>query len=69
MPIIDRLAKEGLLFRNCFCTHSICTPSRAVIFKGKYSHFNGVSKFTALDQSRPIGRGATQSLKGLWGRG
>ena len=27
-PNIDRLAKEGMLFRNCFCTNSICTPSR-----------------------------------------
>lgn len=52
-PNIDRLAKEGMLFRNCFCTNSICTPSRAVIFTGKYSHINGVYKFTALDQSQP----------------
>ncbi len=52
-PNIDRLAQEGMLFRNCFCTNSICTPSRAVIFTGKYSHINGVYKFTALDQSQP----------------
>jgi len=52
-PHIDRLADEGMLFRNCFCTNSICTPSRAVIFTGKYSHVNGVYKFTALDQSQP----------------
>jgi len=41
-PNIDRLAKEGMLFRNCFCTNSICTPSRAVILTGKYSHKNGI---------------------------
>ncbi len=52
-PKLDRLAKEGMLFRNCFCTNSICTPSRSVIFTGKYSHLNGVYKFTALDQSQP----------------
>ncbi len=52
-PQIDRLAKEGMLFRNCFCTNSICTPSRAVIFTGTYSHVNGVYKFTALDQRQP----------------
>src|SRR5262245_15705069 len=39
---IDRLAKEGMLFRNCFCTNSICAPSRAVILTGKHSHLNGV---------------------------
>ena len=52
-PNIDRLANEGMLFETCFCTNSICTPSRAVLFTGKYSHLNGVYKFTALDQSQP----------------
>lgn len=40
-PNIDRLAQEGMLFRNCFVTNSICGPSRAVILTGKYSHLNG----------------------------
>jgi arylsulfatase A-like enzyme len=40
-PNIDRLAREGMLFRNCFCTNSICGPSRAVILTGKHSHLNG----------------------------
>jgi arylsulfatase A-like enzyme len=41
-PNLDRLAKEGMRFTNCFCTNSICAPSRAVILTGKYSHLNGV---------------------------
>jgi len=41
-PNLDRLAKEGMLFENCFCTNSICAPCRAVILTGKYSHINGV---------------------------
>ena len=52
-PNIDRLADEGMLFRNCFVTNSICTPSRAAIMTGKYAHINGVYKFTALDQRQP----------------
>jgi len=40
-PHMDRLAREGMLFRNCFCTNSICGPSRAVILTGKHSHLNG----------------------------
>ena len=40
-PNIDRLANEGMLFRNCYVTNSICGPSRAVIPTGKYSHLNG----------------------------
>ena len=40
-PNIDRLASQGMLFRNSFCTNSICGPSRAVILTGKHSHLNG----------------------------
>ncbi|UCD52604.1 MAG: sulfatase-like hydrolase/transferase [Phycisphaerales bacterium] len=41
-PTIDRLAAEGMLFENAFCTNSICTPSRATIMTGQYSQTNGV---------------------------
>ena len=41
-PNIDRLASEGVLMENVFCSNSICTPSRAVIMTGLYSHKNGV---------------------------
>lgn len=40
-PNIDKLAAEGMLFENSFCTNSICGPSRAVILSGKHSHKNG----------------------------
>ncbi len=40
-PNIDRLASEGMLFVNSFCTNSLCGPSRAVIQTGKFSHLNG----------------------------
>ncbi|HRW51346.1 MAG TPA: sulfatase, partial [Phycisphaerae bacterium] len=40
-PNIDRLAAQGMLFRNSFCTNAICGPSRAVILAGKHSHING----------------------------
>lgn len=40
-PNIDRLANEGMLFENSFCSNSICGPSRAVILSGKHSHKNG----------------------------
>jgi len=41
-PNIDRLAEEGMLFRNAFVTNAICGPSRAVILTGLHSHLNGV---------------------------
>ncbi len=40
-PNIDKLASQGMLFQNSFCTNSICGPSRAVIQTGKHSHING----------------------------
>jgi len=40
-PNIDTLAAQGMLFKNSFCTNSICGPSRAVIQTGKHSHING----------------------------
>jgi arylsulfatase A-like enzyme len=42
-PNIDRLAGEGVYFRNAFCTTSLCSPSRASILGGLYAHSHGVS--------------------------
>jgi arylsulfatase A-like enzyme len=50
-PNIDRLTTEGCLLRNAFCTNSICTPSRATILTGQYSHINGV--YTLADALDP----------------
>ena len=51
-PNIDRLAREGMMLRNVFVTNSICTPSRAAILTGQYSHLNGVPVFNRFDSSR-----------------
>jgi arylsulfatase A-like enzyme len=45
-PQLDRIAREGVRFDACFCTNSICTPSRAAVLTGTYNHVNGV---TTLD--------------------
>jgi arylsulfatase A-like enzyme len=45
-PNLDRIAQDGMRLDNCFCTNSICTPSRAVILTGLHSHVSGV---TTLD--------------------
>ena len=50
-PNIDRLARGGMRFDNCFVTNSICTPSRACILTGQYSHLNGVK--TLSDEIDP----------------
>ncbi|WP_430817184.1 sulfatase family protein [Carboxylicivirga sp. RSCT41] len=40
-PNLDKLANEGMLFKRCMVTNSICGPSRAAILTGKHSHANG----------------------------
>ena len=56
-PNIDRIAKEGAIFRNNFCTNSICGPSRAVILTGKHNHMNGFrmngDRFDGSQQTYP----------------
>ncbi|OQB85965.1 MAG: Arylsulfatase [Planctomycetes bacterium ADurb.Bin126] len=52
-PNIDRIAKEGMRMDCCLVTNSICSPSRAVIITGKYSHINGVPVFNTFDGSQP----------------
>ena len=51
-PHLDRLAREGALLTRVFVTNSICTPSRAAILTGQYSHLNGVTVFNRFDSSR-----------------
>ncbi len=41
-PNIDRLAHEGAMLNNCFCTNALCTPSRATILTGLHAHKTGV---------------------------
>lgn len=50
-PNISRLANEGVVLNNGFCTNSICVPSRASILTGSYSHNNGV--YTLSDGLSP----------------
>lgn len=53
-PTIDRLAKEGMRFDNFTCCNSICSPSRAAILTGQYSHKNGVQGLNgSINDSSP----------------
>lgn len=42
-PGMDRLAAEGVRFRNAFVTLSLCSPSRAAFLTGCYNHSNGIT--------------------------
>ena len=51
-PNLDRIAAGGMRFDNCFCTNSICTPSRAAILTGTYNHVNGVTTLATRMDNR-----------------
>jgi len=57
-PNIDRIAREGIIFRNASVTNSICAPSRAVILTGKHAHINGkidnISEFDTTNTTFPM---------------
>jgi len=42
-PNMDRLAAQGVRFRNAFATCSLCAPSRAAFLTGRYNHLNGIT--------------------------
>ena len=67
------LAKDGMLFEQCYVTNSICGPMRAAIQTGKYSHSNGFlvngNKFDGTQQTFPKllrEAGYTTAVVGKW---
>ena len=72
-PNIQRLANEGTVLDNCLVSNSICTPSRATVLTGQYSHINGVITLGAgLSPKHPTIAGVMQrggyqtSVIGKW---
>lgn len=41
-PRLDELAEQGLRFRQAFVVNSLCSPGRACVLTGQYSHANGI---------------------------
>jgi len=41
-PNIQRLAEEGVLFRQAFCAAPTCSPSRAALLTGRWAHSTGM---------------------------
>ncbi|MBT3292370.1 MAG: sulfatase-like hydrolase/transferase, partial [Victivallales bacterium] len=53
-PNLDRIAEGGVRFDNCFCTNSICEPSRATILTGTYNHVNGMTTLSSKLDNRQL---------------
>lgn len=72
-PRLDEIAATGARVDACYCTNSLCTPSRAAILTGTHSHVNGVTTLeTPMDPGLPtfVGRlreeGYRTAIVGKW---
>ncbi|MDT0305166.1 sulfatase family protein [Streptomonospora wellingtoniae] len=61
-PAVDRLAAEGVRFDNAFCTNAICSPARATLLTGTYSHVHGM---TTLEQPHQKFRADQPAFPGM----
>ena len=73
-PNMDRIAGEGILFKNAFCTTSLCSPSRASFLTGQYASGHGIiNNFSRWDETKNItflehvkGAGYDTAFIGKW---
>ncbi|MBL9188886.1 MAG: sulfatase [Opitutaceae bacterium] len=62
-PVLDRLAKESVAFRNAYCQYPVCGPSRASFLSGLYPESTGVlDNVVKLENTRP----GTPTLPGVF---
>jgi len=52
-PHHDRIGREGMRFRNAFCTNALCAPARAVALTGMYSSSTGALSNQSMDVPLP----------------
>lgn len=56
-PNFDRLARQGVLFRQAYCNSPICCPSRASMWSGQYTHHcEGWNNYKGLSETDPTFR-------------
>lgn len=51
-PNMDRLAREGVLFRNAMCATPVCSPSRAAFLTGRYGTQVGITDWIAPKEAQ-----------------
>ena len=59
-PNIDKLASEGLMFRNCISNSPTCTPYRGMLMTGKYALHNGCFTNAGLSNKHGIVFGSSR---------
>src|SRR5947208_1763042 len=52
-PNLDRLAAQGIYFKQARVTVAVCQPSRSVLMTGRYPHRNGAVGFNPINADIP----------------
>jgi arylsulfatase A-like enzyme len=63
-PVMDRLAREGVLFTRAFTATPQCSPSRAAMLTSRYPHRTGVMGNTAGGEGRATGGRPPEGMSG-----
>jgi arylsulfatase A-like enzyme len=55
-PNLDRLSRQGIVFDNAFSSCPICSPYRAQLLTGNFSHTNGVicNEYRLFDEQQTL---------------
>jgi arylsulfatase A-like enzyme len=53
-PELDKLAKSGAVFKNCFASGAVCSPTRASLITGRYPSETGISDYIPEGDSSGI---------------
>ncbi|SEE74225.1 sulfatase family protein [Ruania alba] len=54
MPVLDRLAAEGMRFGRAHVPAPVCQPSRSALMTGRWPHRNGAEGFEPIDEGVPL---------------
>ncbi|MCL2017136.1 MAG: sulfatase-like hydrolase/transferase [Defluviitaleaceae bacterium] len=63
-PNLDKVAKEGVIFENYYCSDAPCLPSRSALVSGKFGIRNGVVGHGGTAADRPL-TGAKRDFQDL----
>jgi len=68
-PHLDRLAKEGMRFTQCYSASSVCSPSRSSVLTGRTPYRNGVYSWIPGGRELHLRSSEVSVAKLLKGRG